>query len=205
MQETRPKVTQQALRVASCIPKSNQVRHVTRDSLFATDVRPAGCVHYPFQLCVQVLWKRASTLEAEALLQESRDLCDRAALMQTEAMKILDDIRTAKVDKYSCVIYHFGYLKLFAMFLFICSTPLLGCWQQQHGAPSLQARLQRDREVLQRDLICKTYFSVDRCLLARMLKATPANDDGVQAGACRQQLERACDRPHAGRTQRAFR
>ncbi len=47
----------------------------------------------------QVLWKRASTLEAEALLQESRDICDRAALMQGEAMKILDDIQTAQVLK----------------------------------------------------------------------------------------------------------
>ncbi len=47
--------------------------------------------------CCQVLWKRASTLEAEALLQESCDICDRAALMQAEAMKILDDIQTAQV------------------------------------------------------------------------------------------------------------
>ncbi len=45
----------------------------------------------------QVLWKRASTLEAEALLQESRDMCQRAAAMQAEAMAILDDIKTAQV------------------------------------------------------------------------------------------------------------
>ncbi len=38
-------------------------------------------------------------MEAEALLQESRYICDRAALMQGEAMKILDDIRTAQVLK----------------------------------------------------------------------------------------------------------
>ena len=50
-----------------------------------------------FDARIQVLWKRASTLEAEALLQESRDICERAALMQAEAMKIHDDIKTAQV------------------------------------------------------------------------------------------------------------
>ncbi len=49
-----------------------------------------------FSHATQVLWKRASTLEAEALLQEARDISERASLMQSEAMKIHDDIKTAQ-------------------------------------------------------------------------------------------------------------
>ena len=59
-----------------------------------------------FEACKQVLWKRASTLEAEALLQESRDICERAAMMQAEAMKIHDDIKTAQV----CVLVEFVFV-----------------------------------------------------------------------------------------------
>ena len=89
MHDSRPATTQQALRVASFIPKSNQVTWLARTCASWTHRWP------------QVLWKRASTLEAESLLHESRDICERAALMQAEAMKLHDDIKTAQV--WTCV------------------------------------------------------------------------------------------------------